>query len=317
MKAIQRLLGLQILCLSIAIQFATAFATLPDHRTSPSRRRRPQHFASDDNIIIEELPLDYPRRKDVLIAIEAVRKACSITRQLQPITDAAATTIGTVQKSDFSPVTVADYAVQSVVLDHLNGASFPHCDGFIAEEDSASLRADEDLCKQVMHATGTILLDRDAVLAAIDLGKSYKKWEEPSHERPSRVWCLDPIDGTRGFLRGKRSGGQYCVALALLENGKPTIGVLGCPNLPTRVHDEDFVWRDDETEENNQSERGCIFVASRGGGCYQLPLFPNGQSGSRLQVTPSDGSSMPLTDARFCIGVEKYSDALGQWYVVW
>ena len=32
-----------------------------------------------------------------------------------------------------------------------------------------------------------------------------------------RVWCLDPIDGTRGFLRGKREGGQYCVALTLIE----------------------------------------------------------------------------------------------------
>ncbi len=38
---------------------------------------------------------------------------------------------------------------------------------------------------------------------------------------------LDPLDGTKGFLRG----GQYAVALALLEQGEVQLGVLGCPNL--------------------------------------------------------------------------------------
>jgi 3'(2'), 5'-bisphosphate nucleotidase len=36
---------------------------------------------------------------------------------------------------------------------------------------------------------------------------------------------LDPIDGTKGFLRA----GQYAVALALMVDGLPQIGVLGCP----------------------------------------------------------------------------------------
>ena len=41
-------------------------------------------------------------------------------------------------------------------------------------------------------------------------------------------WVIDPIDGTKGFLRGE----QYAVALGLIENGKVVLGVLGCPNLP-------------------------------------------------------------------------------------
>jgi 3'-phosphoadenosine 5'-phosphosulfate (PAPS) 3'-phosphatase len=129
--------------------------------------------------------------------------------------------------------------------------------------------------------------------------------------RPPRVWCLDPIDGTKGFLRGKREGGQYCVALALLEDGVPTIGILGCPNLPTNPTDADYAWRDDETAENNQATRGCIFVASKGGGCYQLPFVP-GIPAKRLYVTPNDASTMDPSEGRFCIGVEKFSDALGQ-----
>ena len=43
-----------------------------------------------------------------------------------------------------------------------------------------------------------------------------------------RIWALDPIDGTKGFLRG----GQYAVCLALIEDGDVKVGVLGCPNLP-------------------------------------------------------------------------------------
>ena len=43
----------------------------------------------------------------------------------------------------------------------------------------------------------------------------------------NRIWVLDPIDGTKGFMRGE----HYCIALALLVNGKPTLSVMGCPNL--------------------------------------------------------------------------------------
>jgi len=42
----------------------------------------------------------------------------------------------------------------------------------------------------------------------------------------SRVWVVDPIDGTRDYLRG-RSG--WCVSVALIDHGNPVIGVLDAP----------------------------------------------------------------------------------------
>ena len=42
-----------------------------------------------------------------------------------------------------------------------------------------------------------------------------------------RFWTIDPIDGTKGFLRND----QYAIALALIEDGQVVLGVLGCPNL--------------------------------------------------------------------------------------
>ena len=42
-----------------------------------------------------------------------------------------------------------------------------------------------------------------------------------------RFWTLDPIDGTKGFLRGE----QYAVALALIVDGRVAVAALACPNL--------------------------------------------------------------------------------------
>lgn len=42
----------------------------------------------------------------------------------------------------------------------------------------------------------------------------------------SRVWVVDPIDGTRDFLRGKPG---WAVSIALVEGGRPLLGVLDAP----------------------------------------------------------------------------------------
>lgn len=70
------------------------------------------------------------------------------------------------------------------------------------------------------------------------------------------MWTLDPIDGTKGFLRG----GQYAVCLALIVDSKVVLGVIGCPNLPRQWNDE-------------SSERGSIFVAVHSQGAQQVRLF--------------------------------------------
>ncbi|MCO5062942.1 MAG: inositol monophosphatase [Rhizobiaceae bacterium] len=41
-----------------------------------------------------------------------------------------------------------------------------------------------------------------------------------------RSFIVDPIDGTRGFLEGNP---QWCVSVAIVENGSPMAGVLECP----------------------------------------------------------------------------------------
>lgn len=53
--------------------------------------------------------------------------------------------------------------------------------------------------------------DDSRLLTSIDKGGA--------KDTSGRVWVLDPIDGTKGFIRGQ----HFCIALALLENGKPVL----------------------------------------------------------------------------------------------
>jgi myo-inositol-1(or 4)-monophosphatase len=41
-----------------------------------------------------------------------------------------------------------------------------------------------------------------------------------------RTFVVDPIDGTRGFLEGRR---EWCVSISVVEKGRPIVGVLECP----------------------------------------------------------------------------------------
>ena len=97
------------------------------------------------------------------------------------------------------------------------------------------------------------------------------------------MWTLDPIDGTKGFLRG----GQYAVCLALLIDARVELGVIGCPNLPSIPSPSPS--QSTKTSSNtpndtsaNPGGTGVLFVAVRGHGAHQLPLL--------VPTTPTPGS---------------------------
>jgi 3'(2'), 5'-bisphosphate nucleotidase len=152
---------------------------------------------------------------EIKFAIQAVRQASLLVRQIQSelITPA-------IQKDDRSPVTVADYASQALV-GKLLSETFPS-DPLVAEEDSAALRTEEaaGTLEQVTHFVRQYLSNANP--------QTVCKWIDHGHaDSGQRFWTLDPIDGTKGFLRGD----QYAVALALVIEGQVQVGVLGCPNL--------------------------------------------------------------------------------------
>jgi myo-inositol-1(or 4)-monophosphatase len=50
--------------------------------------------------------------------------------------------------------------------------------------------------------------------------------DNPARLQSARVWVVDPIDGTRDYLRGRPG---WAVSIALVEDGQPVIGVLDAP----------------------------------------------------------------------------------------
>jgi 3'(2'), 5'-bisphosphate nucleotidase len=207
------------------------------------------------------------------VAIDAVLRAGRLCQAVQ-----ARLVVGTtLTKDDRSPVTVADFGAQAIVS-HLLAATFPD-DPLVGEEDADALRQPDNaaLRDKVLQAVRDVLpeLSDEAVLGAIDRGTHTGG---PS----GRHWTLDPIDGTKGFLRLD----QYAVALGLIENGEVVLGVLGCPNLPIDADDPD-------------SGRGCLFIGVKGQGAFMRTF----DDSTERAISVTDVAD--ITAARFCESVEK------------
>jgi HAL2 family 3'(2'),5'-bisphosphate nucleotidase len=149
------------------------------------------------------------------VAKDAVQIGVSIARRVRAETERLQ-----LEKTDKSPVTVADFAVQAIVARHLAAELSDFV--LVGEESARDARENQRILDATVAAARTVWpeADAEAVLAAIDRGAG-----DPDS---ASFWTLDPIDGTKGFLRGE----QYCISLAYVEQGRPVIGVLGCPNLP-------------------------------------------------------------------------------------
>jgi 3'(2'), 5'-bisphosphate nucleotidase len=200
-----------------------------------------------------------------------VRAAARICRAVQETRIDA----NTIEKKDKSPVTVADFAAQSIVCRAIQLA-FPS-DGVVGEENADELRTDAQsvarraVVEHVATEIGSAASDDD-VLGWIDRGGAAGDTD--------RYWTLDPIDGTKGFLRGD----QYAVALGLIENGEVVLGVLGCPNL-----------------QGAGSERGGLFSGVAGGDARSYRLWDDAdESGAPVSVAQVASTS----EARFCESVE-------------
>ncbi len=94
--------------------------------------------------------------------------------------------------------------------------------------------------------------------------------DHPDRLNQTLCWVVDPIDGTRDFLQG-RSG--WCVSVALVEAGKPLIGILDAP------------------------ARGEFWIAHAGGGAFRndRPLVASARAALPGARVPAD--ALPRVDS--------------------
>jgi 3'(2'), 5'-bisphosphate nucleotidase len=224
-------------------------------------------------------------------AIHAVREASLLARRIQ-----REMVGGAITKVDRSPVTVADFAVQALIARRL--AERLPGSALIGEEQADTLRLEEGVTtlNQITEFVRSAIPDAtpEEVCGLIDRG---------SGEPPAEFWTLDPIDGTKGFLRRE----QYAVALAYVRDGRVVLGVLGCPEL---AYDSLF-----DGAPATPGRCGSLTIAAVGKGtfCQQLDIGGKDWEPGWMGLTSSGRSH--ASSARILRSVEKSHtnvDEIGQ-----
>jgi len=197
-----------------------------------------------------------PFEKEKEVAITAAINAATICEQVRKTMVPEA-----IEKKDKSPVTVADFGAQAVVCKALADA-FPN-DPVVGEEDASELKTPE-MAARLQQVTDYV---KQVVPDAMP--ENVTQWIDHGNGKvANRYWTLDPIDGTKGFLRKD----QYAVALAMVADGEIKVGVLACPALTLELKDGDTT--------------GVLFVAVRGEGAT-MQAIANGTP-EPIKVTSSD-----------------------------
>ena len=178
------------------------------------------------------------------VALEAGKLAASICRRVQK-----EQVVETQEKAGKEPVTVADYASQAVILRAIKAAFPDHA--ILSEENSQNLRAGDDA-----HVAERVReLVSDAIGAPASMEDLCGWIDHQGNQDHDLMWAIDPIDGTKGFLRNA----QYAVAIGLMKGRVPIAGALVCPSLEVDLAQPD-------------GPKGVIFHAFQGEGAFQAPL---------------------------------------------
>jgi len=177
------------------------------------------------------------------VAVEATLSAAKLCEQVRQEMGPEA-----MEKKDGTPVTVADFGAQALICRTIADA-FPG-DQVVGEEEGTLLREPNmgfTLEKVTAYVQRKVFdATQEDVITWINRGNG---------DVGPRYWAIDPIDGTKGFLRGD----HYAVAVALVEAGDVKLGIMACPSLHIRTG-------------NYEGERGVLFVAVRGQGATMFPI---------------------------------------------
>ncbi|TYJ34572.1 hypothetical protein E1A91_A05G178100v1 [Gossypium mustelinum] len=252
-------------------------------------------------IVRSNLPFPNEKAKyhrELEAAVEAVERACRLCVDVQRSLFSVEGRI--IEKKDQTPVTVADFGVQALISLELS-KSFPSIP-LVAEEDSGFLRSN-NLVDPVISAVSDQMsfnmksLSHDDVLEAIDRGG---KNAFAMGTKPATYWILDPIDGTRGFVKGSQA--LYVVGLSLVVEGEIVLGVMGCPNWVVDATYKSITHA--QSYRNSSPGLGIIMVAHVGCGTWKKRLKNMLHSSTKISSDWTrcfvDGFCL-VSDARFCI----------------
>lgn len=119
---------------------------------------------------------------------------------------------------------MADISAQ-IIINHRIKSVFSNA-VIIGEEDSTEIS--DSLLLKIKELLSDFSIAKELDLSSKESVEAILRSNEIS-EDVKRYWTVDPIDGTKGFIRGD----QYSICIALIdrETELPLISALGCPNL--------------------------------------------------------------------------------------
>ena len=113
--------------------------------------------------------------------------------------------------------------------------------------------------------------------------------DDRSRFAASRVWVVDPLDGTRSFIAGYR---EFGVSVGLVEAGDPVVGVVYNP------------------------ARREVFWAVRGAGAYRVRHWAGGTEGAvPLAVVEPGGDRPALLASRSEVRLEEFAPFAESWLI--
>ncbi len=145
--------------------------------------------------------------KEISLALNLVKKASEITEWLKK------KGVKTYIKKDQSPATVVDYCSQIYILNQLK-ENFPD-DQIIAEENETGL-IDDNTSERIKECFNE--------LEIYDIS-DFKGLLNYRGQSSTRQWTVDPIDGTKGFMKGL----TYAIGIGLMVDSDPKVSVICVP----------------------------------------------------------------------------------------
>ena len=126
----------------------------------------------------------------------------------------------------------------------------------------ADIKANEIICNSLLELYPNIpILSEESKIAEYEVRKSWEYY-----------WCIDPIDGTKEFIK---KNGKFTVNIALIHKSIPVLGVVYAPVLKS------------------------MYWAMQGGGAFlngqKLPIYMNKNKKQKLFVVASKSHLSPET----------------------
>ena len=183
--------------------------------------------------------------------------------------------------------------------------------GFYKQPLPHDVKADESPLTQADLAAHCAILDRLAA-ATPDipvLSEESDPGDVSARSSWRRFWCVDPLDGTKEFI--KATTGEFTVNIALVEDGEPVVGVVHVPVQDVTYSAADGrAWKQTGAADAVRiatravPDRQLVVVASRDHAGPEVAAFiARAEAAGRQVESASMGSSL-----KFCLVAEGAAD---------